>query len=189
MADDDAAILALNRQVQSLANRLAALESVVQVSPAGITIQTAGNLDIVVEGRIRLTTAAGLDITAGGLASLTAGTRLSVSAGAQVSITSGGSTAITSAGDLAVTVNRNVALTSIADTAISAKDITIATTKDLNLSARDSLMAKVGLAEVSAKKDGTVIIKGKDITLDGSGVITAKAAKDVVMKGAKIRQN
>jgi type VI secretion system secreted protein VgrG len=39
------------------------------------------------------------------------------------------------------------------------------------------------------KKDGTITIKGKDITIDGSGKINVKASNDIVMKGSKILQN
>ena len=39
------------------------------------------------------------------------------------------------------------------------------------------------------KKDGTIVIKGKDITIDGSGKINAKAGGDIKMKGSKIHQN
>jgi type VI secretion system secreted protein VgrG len=39
------------------------------------------------------------------------------------------------------------------------------------------------------KKDGTIVIKGKDITLDGSGKINAKAGGNVVIKGSKILEN
>jgi type VI secretion system secreted protein VgrG len=39
------------------------------------------------------------------------------------------------------------------------------------------------------KKDGTITIKGKDITLEGSGKINVKASGDVVIKGSKIKQN
>jgi type VI secretion system secreted protein VgrG len=39
------------------------------------------------------------------------------------------------------------------------------------------------------KKDGTIVIKGKDITIDGSGKINVKASSDIVMKGSKILQN
>ena len=39
------------------------------------------------------------------------------------------------------------------------------------------------------KKDGTIILDGKDITLNGSGKITVKASGDVVVKGAKIVEN
>jgi len=39
------------------------------------------------------------------------------------------------------------------------------------------------------KKDGTVQISGKDITVKGSGKINAKAAKDFILKGQKILHN
>ncbi len=39
------------------------------------------------------------------------------------------------------------------------------------------------------KKDGTIAIQGKDITVKGSGAINVKATKDIVMKGKKILQN
>jgi type VI secretion system secreted protein VgrG len=39
------------------------------------------------------------------------------------------------------------------------------------------------------KKDGTITIKGKDITIEGSGKINAKAGGEIVMKGSKILQN
>ena len=36
------------------------------------------------------------------------------------------------------------------------------------------------------KKDGTIVIKGKDITIEGSGKINVKASSDVVIKGSKV---
>ena len=36
------------------------------------------------------------------------------------------------------------------------------------------------------KKDGTIVIKGKDITVEGSGKINVKASSDIVMKGSKV---
>ena len=45
------------------------------------------------------------------------------------------------------------------------------------------------MASITLKKDGSVIIKGKDITIDSSGKINAKASGDLVLKGAKIAQN
>ena len=48
---------------------------------------------------------------------------------------------------------------------------------------------KTGSASITMKKDGTIVIKGKDITIDGSGKINIKASSDIVMKGSKILQN
>jgi type VI secretion system secreted protein VgrG len=39
------------------------------------------------------------------------------------------------------------------------------------------------------KKDGTITIEGKDITVKGSGAINVKATKDITMKGKNILQN
>ena len=39
------------------------------------------------------------------------------------------------------------------------------------------------------KGDEVIVIKGKDITVDGSGKINIKAGGDIVMKGTKILQN
>ena len=61
--------------------------------------------------------------------------------------------------------------------------------KNLVIDAGDSVVIKTGKASISMKKDGTIVIKGKDITVDGSGKINAKAKSDIVMKGSKILQN
>jgi type VI secretion system secreted protein VgrG len=39
------------------------------------------------------------------------------------------------------------------------------------------------------KKDGTITIKGKDISIQGSGKINVKASSDVVIKGSKVGVN
>jgi len=53
----------------------------------------------------------------------------------------------------------------------------------------DELTIKVGKATITMKKDGTVNIKGKDISMDASGEITIKAKKNVVIKGKKVLAN
>ena len=61
--------------------------------------------------------------------------------------------------------------------------------KNLVIDAGDSISIKTGSASITMKKDGTITIKGKDITIEGSGKINAKASSDIVMKGSKILQN
>jgi len=39
------------------------------------------------------------------------------------------------------------------------------------------------------KKDGTIAISGKDISIEGSGKINVKASSDVVIKGSKVGIN
>jgi hypothetical protein len=47
----------------------------------------------------------------------------------------------------------------------------------------------VGDASIILKKDGTIKIKGKDITIEGGGNIKVKAFNDITIKGQKILQN
>jgi type VI secretion system secreted protein VgrG len=68
-------------------------------------------------------------------------------------------------------------------------DDTLSIGKNLLINAGDSITIKVGKAFITMKKDGTVNINGKDIALEGSGKINAKAAGKLMMKGSKITNN
>ena len=61
--------------------------------------------------------------------------------------------------------------------------------KNLTINAGDSISITTGSASISMKKDGTIVIKGKDISIQGSGKINVKASSDITMKGSKILQN
>lgn len=61
--------------------------------------------------------------------------------------------------------------------------------KKLTVTAGEEIAIVTGKAKITMKKDGTISIEGKDITLKGSGKITVQASKDVVIKGKKILQN
>jgi type VI secretion system secreted protein VgrG len=69
------------------------------------------------------------------------------------------------------------------------EDDSVKVGKNLVIDAGDSVTIKTGSASITMKKDGTITIKGKDITIDGSGKINVKAGGDIVMKGSKILQN
>ncbi|MNZ08862.1 Ice nucleation protein [compost metagenome] len=61
--------------------------------------------------------------------------------------------------------------------------------KTLSLTAGDSITLTTGSASITMRKDGTIVISGKNITIDGSGAINIKASNNVVVKGQKILQN
>ncbi|HKB04346.1 MAG TPA: type VI secretion system tip protein TssI/VgrG [Gemmataceae bacterium] len=61
--------------------------------------------------------------------------------------------------------------------------------KTLAITAADSITLTTGSASITMKKDGTIFIKGKDITVEGSGEIIGKATKNMTLKGKKILQN
>ena len=61
--------------------------------------------------------------------------------------------------------------------------------KKLVIDAGDQITIQTGSASITMKKDGTITIKGKDITINGSGKINVKASSDVVLKGSKVGIN
>lgn len=61
--------------------------------------------------------------------------------------------------------------------------------KNLLIDAGDEIILRTGSASISMKKNGDIVIEGKNITLDGSGEIKIKASSDVTIKGRKINQN
>ena len=51
------------------------------------------------------------------------------------------------------------------------------------------LLFVCGAASISMKKDGSIAISGKDISISGAGDVDVKAAKEVVVKGSKVALN
>jgi type VI secretion system secreted protein VgrG len=68
-------------------------------------------------------------------------------------------------------------------------DGTIKVGKNLIIDAVDTIALKCGSAMLTMKKDGTITVEGKDITIKGSGKINVKASSDITMKGSKISHN
>lgn len=61
--------------------------------------------------------------------------------------------------------------------------------KDLLIDAGDSVVIKCGSAAISMKKDGTITIEGKDISVNAKGKFNGKASSEVTWKGSKITHN
>jgi type VI secretion system secreted protein VgrG len=51
------------------------------------------------------------------------------------------------------------------------------------------VVIKTGDASILMKKDGTIQIKGKNVSIVASGKINAKADSEIAMTGSKILQN
>jgi type VI secretion system secreted protein VgrG len=69
------------------------------------------------------------------------------------------------------------------------KDDLVKVANNFGVDAGDGIVLKSGDASITLKKDGTISIKGKDISIEGSGKINIKASGDIAMKGSKITQN
>lgn len=137
-----------------------------------------------------ITVGAAQEITVGAAQAVTVGAAQTINVGANQSTTVGSARSISVGAalstDVAADESRSVGggrTTSIG------KDDALTVAKNLTISAGDSITLKTGSASITMKKDGTIEIKGKDITIEGSGKINAKASSDIVMKGSKILQN
>jgi type VI secretion system secreted protein VgrG len=69
------------------------------------------------------------------------------------------------------------------------KDDVLDVSKKLTVTAGDQILIKTGQASITLKKDGTILIKGKDIKVQGSGKIDVKASAALTMKGSQVKQN
>jgi len=138
------------------------------------------------------------EIAVGAAQSITVGANQSTNVGINQSNTIGAdqTTSVGSKQDNTIGADRALSVgggqtTSVgkARTTSIAEDDSLTVGKNLSITAADSITIKTGDASITMKKDGTITIKGKDITIEGSGKINAKASSDIVMKGSKILHN
>lgn len=129
-------------------------------------------------------------IAVGAAQSLTVGANQSVSIGANQTTDIGGKQAVSIGKDLATTIGKNeTRQVGENRTTNVAKDDKLVVGKKFVLEAGDEITIRTGDASITMKKDGTIQIKGKDITVTGSGKIGIKASGDMVLKGSKIAEN
>lgn len=114
---------------------------------------------------VAITTAGDGDITAMGSLALRGENHASLHAGRNLSLVSGTHMKLTSNMKFEV---------------VSGDRMVMITADEVNL--------QCGSAQLHMKKDGSISLKGKDITVDGSGRINIKAAGEVAIRGAKVSQ-
>jgi type VI secretion system secreted protein VgrG len=129
-------------------------------------------------------------VAIGAYQSVSVGANQDISVGASQSTSVGSNRSVDVGGSLSTSVAKDESrkVTGGRSTDIG-KDDALKVGKNLVIDAGDSVTIKTGSASISMKKDGTIVIKGKDITVEGSGKINVKASSDIVMKGSKILQN
>ncbi|HSV60385.1 MAG TPA: type VI secretion system tip protein TssI/VgrG [Variovorax sp.] len=138
------------------------------------------------------------EITVGAAQAITVGAGQTTTVGADQSNTVGGSQTNSVGGDQSEDVGGNQSTNVGGDEARAVsggrstdvgKDDNLKVGKNLVVDAGDSIALKTGSASITMKKDGTIVIKGKDITIEGSGKINIKASSDVTVKGSKVAIN
>ncbi|QSN64235.1 type VI secretion system Vgr family protein [Caballeronia sp. M1242] len=144
--------------------------------------------------------------TVGASQTVSVGSKQSVSVGSDQTVNVGGKQSTTVGGDRAVSVSGGQTLSVAKDASESidgaqankvgkgrttkvGQDDVLKVGKNLVIEAEESVVIKTGDASFSMKKDGTIQIKGKDISVIGSGKVNCTADGDVVIKGSKILQN
>lgn len=137
-----------------------------------------------------ITVGAAQEITVGAMQAITVGASQSTNVGVNQSTDVGSNRSVTVGSNQTTNVggNESHAVKGGRATQI-AKDDALSVAKNLIVDAGDSISITTGSASITMKKDGTIFIKGKDITIEGSGQIDVKASKNIVMKGSKILQN
>lgn len=192
-------------EVEALARRVAALEAQLSTLLQAVTVGRGGS--------VAITAPLGLSITAGGTCTINVGSELALTVGGHFRTAVGSAYVVNVGGGMRTTVGTGMSL--IAGTALnmtanreislatrafevaaavsidldSSRDFEIASGKTLVVKAADSIMLDAGSAALNLRKDGSVDLKGKDVTIRASGKINATASSDVVIKGSKIKQN
>jgi type VI secretion system secreted protein VgrG len=134
----------------------------------------------------------------GGNESVAVGGKGSLSVGGDQSISVSGNRSVSTSKDEEVNVSGNRK-----DTVGKGEEVSIAKDRKINIGENDNLsiskklmidageevVIKSGDASITMKKDGSITIKGKDITVTGSGKINVSADSDVIIKGSKVSAN
>lgn len=129
-----------------------------------------------------ITVGAAQAITVGAVQAITVGADQTVEVGAAQTTSVGDAQSTSVGADQTNVINKNRA------SEIKEND-TLKVGKTLAVEAGEEIAFKTGDASIHMKKDGTIMIQGKDITIKGSGEIEVHASKNVTMKGQKILQN
>ncbi len=161
------------------------------VNVGGAQEITVGGLQAVTVGLTRAKTVGVSEtVNIGTTQSITVGAAQTISVGASQTTSIAAGQTVSVGADLGETIGKSHSET-VSDDRSSAigKNDTLKVGKVLAIEAGDEITIKTGSASIVMKKDGTITIDGKDITIKGSGKIVGQASGDMVLKGSKILQN
>jgi type VI secretion system secreted protein VgrG len=148
----------------------------------GRTEDVSKDESITIGGARTLSVGKSEDVSIGGARSETVGGAhtLSVGKGQTISISATRQVNVGKADELTVGAGRKQTITG---------DDQVTVSKKILFDGGDEIMLKSGDASITLKKDGTIILKGKDVSITASGKINAKASGDVIIKGSKVSKN
>jgi len=137
-----------------------------------------------------LTIGAAYQVTVGAVMNETVGAAKAVEIGGNHTETIGGSAteSVTKGKQITVGENLTVAITKNHSETTN-EDYSLVVKKKIAIEGQEEVVIKSGKASITLKKDGTITIDGKDITVKGSGEINVKSDKDITLKGQNIKEN
>jgi len=177
------------------------------VTVGAARVDTVGATEARTVGAVQtISVGASRSVTVGGEQSHSVGANDAWSIGASQSVDIGANQSVNIGGGqtLAVGKKRSTSIAQDDSTAVSGtyalnvsktgsisvdQDTTIKVGKKLLIDVADEITIKCGSASISMKKDGTILVSGKDVTIKGSGKITINASSDVKIKGSSINNN
>ncbi len=162
-----------------------------EVTVGGLQAITVGGLQAVTVGLTRAKTVGVSEtVNIGTTQSINVGAAQTVNVGAAQSTTIGAGQTVSVGADLGETIggSHSESVSKDRSASITGSDA-LKVGKTLAIEAADEIAIKTGSASIVMKKDGTITIEGKDITIKGSGKIVEQASGDMVLKGSKILQN
>jgi type VI secretion system secreted protein VgrG len=154
------------------------------------TISVGAAQEITIGAMQAVTVGANQTVNVGVNQSTSVGAKQSTSVGADRSVSVGAAQTVSVAANGSMSIGGDETRSVTGGRAANVgKDDVLKVANNFAVDAGDSVTIKTGDASISLKKDGTIVIKGKDITIEGSGKINVKADGDIVMKGSNILQN
>ena len=156
-----------------------------------------GSRSTAVGGSDDLTVGANRAVSIGGASAETIRADRALSIGTHRNVDIGVSDNLQVGGDRSAVVQRNDSTTVHANQILNvgknrqvtvSKELTVVA-KNLVLRGDDSIEIVCGAARLLLKKDGSIVISGKDITVTGSGKVSVKSSSDLVVKGSKVLGN
>jgi type VI secretion system secreted protein VgrG len=148
-----------------------------------------GGKELSIGGLYQVTVGGAHNTTVGGAKTEEIGAFRGEAVGGKKTVAIGGNHSMTIGGNdgLSVAKDRSVNVVGKFDETVK-KGYTLKA-KTITLQAEDEIIISVGKAKIAMKKDGSVLVEGKDLSFKASGKINQKASGDIVLKGSKIEEN
>ncbi|HET9958674.1 MAG TPA: type VI secretion system tip protein TssI/VgrG [Polyangiaceae bacterium] len=163
---------------------------------ANDSLKVGANSQTVIGGAQSVVVAQGRSITASaevlnvGTRSKIVGTTESIRVGGARTEAVGGDAKLSIAGKAELSIGKDHKVTVSGDRNESVgKNDSLKVEKKLEIEAGDEIVIRTGQASMTLKKNGDIVIKGKNLKLDFDSKVNVKAGSDIALKGSKIGQN